>query len=302
MGSLRKSLFGVGLLLLFSCFCACKVSDDAVAAAQQMTATATALTSYYAAIADSLTDTIALNELDATLSKIPFDSAERKPIEETRSEILKRKDLAQSLAKLASAMTRLSGSTAPADVQTAAASLGSELVSVKALPGGSPVPDALGKAGNLLLQLIQQRKEKKAAQAMDQTLVAVVALFEKEKPAYDSIARTHLFQASQVAADLISRKAVDPTSTLTPALKPLGLTALQPDPQLQETLRQLELARLQSTAQDSTQHEIEASAAMLSALQEMSSRVHLLATEKPMPIRGNPFSLKTVESWASSMI
>jgi len=163
-------------------------------------------------------------------------------------------------------MTRLSGSTAPADVQTAATSLGNELVSVKALPGGSPVPDALGEAGNLLLQLIQQRKEKGAAQAMDQTLAAMVALFEKEKPAYDSIARTHLFQASQVAADLISRKAVDPTSMLTPALKPFGLVALQPDPQLQETLRQLELTRLQSTARDSTQHELEASAAMLPAL------------------------------------
>jgi hypothetical protein len=39
---------------------------------------------------------------------------------------------------------------------------------------------------------------------------------------------------------------------------------------------------------------------MLDALREMSSRVHLLATEKPMPIRGDPFSLKLVEDWVQS--
>ena len=39
---------------------------------------------------------------------------------------------------------------------------------------------------------------------------------------------------------------------------------------------------------------------MLDALREMSSRVHLLATEKPMPIREAPFSLKLVEDWVQS--
>ncbi len=70
-------------------------------------------------------------------------------------------------------MAALSTSKAPADVETAATSLGKELIQVKALPGGSAVPDAVGKAGNYLLQIIQQHKEKQAARAMDQTLTAV---------------------------------------------------------------------------------------------------------------------------------
>jgi len=41
---------------------------------------------------------------------------------------------------------------------------------------------------------------------------------------------------------------------------------------------------------------------MLDALREMSSRVHLLATEKPMAIREAPFSLKTVEDWVESWV
>ena len=51
------------------------------------------------------------------------------------------------------------------------------------------------------MQLVQQHDEKKAARAMDETLQAVGDLFEKEKPTYDSIARMHVRQASQVAKD-----------------------------------------------------------------------------------------------------
>jgi hypothetical protein len=39
---------------------------------------------------------------------------------------------------------------------------------------------------------------------------------------------------------------------------------------------------------------------MLDALREMSSRVHLLATEKPMSIREAPFSIKLVEDWVET--
>jgi hypothetical protein len=286
--------------LLFSCLFACKVSDDAIAAAQQMTTTAADLSAYYTSLTESLSNTIALNELDASFSKVPFEDHSRQLIEDTLSEISKRKEAAQALARLAASMSGLSGSTVSSDVATAASALGNELVHVKALPGGSPVPDALGKAGSLLLQFIQQRKEKEAARAMDQTLAALVSLFEKEKATYDSIFRIHIFLATQVAKDLIDRQAVDPSPMLVPALKPFDLTVLPLDAKLRDTLHALELSRLQSSAEDASQRETKASSAMLAALQEMSSRVHLLATEKPMRMRANPFSLKIVESWVAS--
>lgn len=278
------------------------MSDDAVAASQQMTATSASLNSYFSALSDSIADTIALYELDAAITGIPFSQEGRKLPEETRQDIIQRREIARGLGKLASSMSTLSGSNPSKEVETAAKSLGDELIKVKALPGGSPVPDAIGKAGNFLIQVIQQHEEKQAARAMDQTLEAVGDLFEKEKPTYDSIARMHLDEASLLAKDLINADDVDPTPMLTPALKPFELVPLPANGQLRGKLKDLALTRLAASEKEATEKEEDASQAMLSALREMSSRVHLLATEKPMPIRGNPFSLKIVESWAASAI
>ena len=300
--TIRHFLCATGVLLLFSCVFACKVSDDAAAVSQQMTSTSAGLSTYYGAVADSLTDTISLNELNLSLFGVPFDDADRKQIEQARAELLRRKELAQSLSSLSSSMNALTNSKASSDVETAATSLGKEMVSIKALPGGSPIPDALGKAGNFLIEIVAQHEEKKAAQAMDGTLSALGDLFAKEKPVYDSLVRQHIFLAKVVASSLIKLQVVDPTPMLQPALKPFNLTSVTPDENLQNTLRKLAESRLDAAVEDGNQREADASAAMLKALREMSSRVHLLATEKPMPFRGNPFSLKVVESWAASVI
>src|ERR1035437_6245873 len=252
MKRLRRIVRGSTLLILFSSVFACKVSDDAVAASSQMTSTAAGLNSYYSVLADSVTDTIALYELDSVISGIPFSSEDRKLPEDTRAEILKRRDLANSLGKLASSMAILSDSKAPADVETAATSLGNELIQVKALPGGSSVPDAIGKAGNYLLQVIQQHKEKEAARAMDQILAAVGDLFEKEKPTYDSIARTHLLEASQVAKDLTNANGVDPTVMLTPALKPFNLTPDRKEKPTYDSIARTHLLEASQVAKDLT--------------------------------------------------
>lgn len=298
----RKASWAGTILLVAVFFTGCKVSDDAIAASQQMTATAAELNTYYGALADAVTDTISLYELDGAISGIPFTSEERRLPEETRAELLRRKELALNLAALASAMATLTNSKAPADVQTAATALGNELINVKALPGSSPVPDAVGKAGNFLLEIVKEHEEKKAARAMDDTLAAIGNLFEKEKPTYDSIARTHIKQAGQVAKDLTEKRGVDPTPMLSPALKPFDLNPLPPSRELQTALQDLAKARLQSAIEQGAQREEAASDAMLAALREMSHRVHLLAEEKRMPIRGNPFSLEIVQSWAASAI
>lgn len=296
----RKICTAALISVWFGSLTACKVSDDAIAASHQMTSTASTLSHYYTALDLAVTDTVALYELDGAISQVPYGAEDRKLQEAALSELQKRKEMAGTLAKLAFAMTALSKSKAASDVESAATDLGNELIAVKALPGGSPVPDALGKAGNFLLQIVQQHEEKKAALAMNDALRAVGDLFEKEKPAYDSIARTHDREASQVARDLIDSGAVDPTPMLAPALKPFDLTALPPSASLQTSLKALARTRLQTATEAATQREQAASTAMLEALRQMSSRVNQLATEKPMPIRGAPFSLKLVEDWAQS--
>ncbi len=285
---------------LIGSMAACKVSDDAIAASQQMTSTANALHDYYSALDAGLANTISLYELDGAISGIPFGDDDRKLSESTRDELGKRKELANGLASLASAMSTLSNSTAASDVQTSATQLGNELIAVQALPGDSPVPDAVGKAGNFLLQIVKQHKEKEAARAIDETLRAVGDLFEKEKPTYDSIARTHDREASQMAHDLLKSNGVDPTPMLAPALKPFNLTALPASTSMQVSLKALALSRLQHATEEATKKDESASVAMLASLREMSSRVHLVATEKPMSLRGAPFSLKLVEDWAQS--
>jgi Arc/MetJ family transcription regulator len=300
MTGMKKLCSALVLSSLIGSVTACKVSDDAIAASQQMASTAIALNAYYSALDAAVGDTISLYELDGAVSGIPFGDTDRKLPEATRAELRKRKEMADSLAKLASSMSTLSNSKVASDVETSATQLGNELIAVQALPGGSPVPDALGKAGNFLLQIVQQHDEKKAARAMDESLKAVGDLFEKERTTYDSIARTHDREASQIAEGLIKSNAVDASPLLTPALKPFNLTALPPSLDLQAKLKTLALTRLQHAAEGATQKEEAASTAMLACLREMSSRVHLLATEKPMPLRGNPFSLKLVEDWTQS--
>lgn len=55
--------------------------------------------------------------------------------------------MAASLAGLASSMAVLVYTGIPTSVADSATRLGHEMIAMKALPGGSPVPDALGKAG-----------------------------------------------------------------------------------------------------------------------------------------------------------
>ncbi len=293
----RRKAVAAAMLLCGSWLGGCRVSEDAVAASEQMTTTAAALERYYGQLIAAETDSIALLEVDSAVSGIRFNEADRKLPDDTRAELLKRKAMADSLAVLASSLQALTGSTAAANVQSSATALGNALVDAKALPQGSPIPDSLGKAGRLLIQLVQQHEERKAAQAMDGTLAAVAELFGKEKPAYDSIALFHLRQAALVAKDLTTANGVDMTPMLAPALRPFDLTPVPASPQLQGSLRQLALSRLDAKVEAESSREMEASLAMLAALEEMSARVHTLATGHRMAARSEPFSLHTVKEW-----
>ena len=301
----------VVLLLCLICLSSCKTSDDASAAAKQLAATATDLANYYATLSQVTTATITLGGLQNTLlphgDVLPFSDANRALSNTTLAEIQKRSDLAKTLEDVSTAFSNLIGSTAPTDVSNAASKLGSELTTLKALPSpsGSPIsiPSAIDDAGKLIVSLIQQHEERKAAPGLDATANALKELFAKEQEAgaYDSLYHTYLTKAASLAKYSIEKNWVDETSVLGPALQPFGLTGKLNSKSDAAPLQAAAEAEIDETTQTLDAAHQKASAAMLQAITDMGTRMHQLATEDRMPSRGAPVTLTTVENWINTV-
>ncbi len=219
------------LLCAFFLF-ACHTSDDATAAAKQLATTSTDLANYYTAMSQIAAATITLGDLQNTLlprgNVLPFDADTRALVSTTAAELQKRAEVAQALQGLSSAFSSLTGSTAPSDVSDAASKLADELTTVKALPQlkGSPIslPSAIGDVGKLLVSVVQQHEERKAAPAIEKTVNLLSDMFSAEKDAYDSLNETYLTKAQSLAIYCIDQNLVDNTSVLAPVLQPFSLT------------------------------------------------------------------------------
>ena len=286
------------LLLGFALVSACKTSEDATAAASQLSKTAKDLSSYYGAIRTALKNTGDLSELQNVLYGTPLDDQQ---IKEAGEEIEKRARMAKSLEELAEAFSNLTDSKAAEDDADAANKLGQELVSIKALPDGPPIPEARGAAAREAMTLIQEHKEKQAAAVLEQILAGLSDMFAREKPAYESIYKNYVSHAQSIASDMVRKRQVDTSGFLAPALEPFNLT-----PQIEEgpstaALDQYALKQIgnQSAALNAAQQK--ASDAMDEALKEMTKRLHQLATEKTLGVRGAPITLDDVEQWLSKV-
>jgi hypothetical protein len=286
------------LLLGFALVSACKTSEDATAAATQLAKTAKDLSSYYAAIGTALKNTGDLTELQNVLYGTPLNDQQLKDAGE---EIEKRARMAKSLEELADAFSNLTGSKAAEDDADAANRLGQELVAIKALPDGPPIPEALGAAAREAMTLIQEHKEKQAAAVLERILAGLSDMFAKEKPAYESIYKDYVSHAQSIATDMVKKKQVDTSVLLTPALEPFNLTPQLEDGPSAAALDQYALTEIgkQSAALNAAQQK--ASDAMQEALEEMTKRLHQLATEKTLGARGAPITLDDVEQWLSKV-
>lgn len=291
----------LALLLGFTLVSACKTSEDAAAAAAQLTTTAKDLCSYYAAIDTALNNTQELSELQNVLYQTPLDEQYLAQLKDARAEIQKRADAAKALEELADSFSKLTGAKAASDGETAANKLGQELVSIKALPTGPPIPEGLGAAGHEAMTLIEEHKEKQAAAAMEHILSALSDLFTKEKPAYESIYRDYVALAHSISTDMVRRKQLDTSTMLTPALEPFHLSAQVRDEALSDALRGYALQQIDSQSMELNGAQAKASDAMEQALAEMGTRLHQLATEKMLKARGAPLTLGEVEQWISSV-
>src|SRR5947209_4431474 len=121
--ALRRARHSAWFVLLLSAFfiSGCKTSEDAQAASAQLTATAQALSEYYAALDTMLVETDQLYAVKAIL--IPaavYDQAAKDLLAESRTEIAKREQLADALTTVAASFGSLTGSTAAADVPASA--------------------------------------------------------------------------------------------------------------------------------------------------------------------------------------
>lgn len=268
-----------------------------------MAATSQDLASYYSALFQVIDNTTKLEQLQSALLGTPFEPQDIAQLQDTQQEVQKRANLAKTLQSLSSDFSKLTGSTASSDISASANKLGAELVSIKALPAGPPVPDALGKAGKIIILLMQEHDERKMAASLDSTVSAVSKLFTAEKPAYESVYATYFVLAGSLAKELIKRNWVDERGLLIPALQPFGLSppAVSPEQNLSTVLNGYARQRIATRTVSQTAAQQKASEGMDQALQEMSKRMHKLATEKAMPSRGDPVTLPDVENWLSQL-
>lgn len=300
MAAARAGLF-MFLLFCFGLISACKTSKDAVATASQMSTTSRDLASYYSALSQVIDNTSKLEQLQSSLLGTPFEPQDIAQLQDTQQEVQKRANLAKTLQSLSSDFSKLTGSTDSSDVSASANMLGAELVSIKALPTGPPIPDAIGKAGKIIVLLIQEHDERKMAVHLDNTVSAVSKLFTAEKPVYESLYTTYFVLAGSLAQESIKRNWVDESVLLTPALQPFGLspTAVSPKQNYSTVLNGYALQQIATRTVSQTAAQQKASEGMGQALQEMSKRMHKLATDKAMPLRGDPVTLPDVETWLS---
>ncbi len=213
-------------LAAFACvllLSSCKTASDAAAAAKQLTGTAHDLSTYYQDLSKQMDDTIVLNEMQQAVFGVPLGDSDRTELLDIKKEIGKRAAMADSLSKLASAYGDLAGSKASSDAATAASKLGTELTSCKAFPKGSPLPDIMSEAAKLVVEFAETQQLKTGAKAIQQTVSAVDQLFDREKPYYESLAKTRIVLAQSLAKRLVDQDQVDLNAVIQPALKPFNL-------------------------------------------------------------------------------
>jgi hypothetical protein len=270
----------------------CKTSQDAASAATQMSATAKALSDYYAALGVILADTDQLYRVNEQLFLKPYPAQSQQLLKTTQEELARRVTLAADLSTLAGGFAKLSASTAPADVAAAAAKLQTEADTLASFKASAGEQNALKSALQLLVTAIQEHKEREAARAMAAVAGSLSSLFVKEAPTWSSVDQVYDQLASDAASDLVDQNALDP----------FGLTPSAPSTDLNAKLAPLAKQQIATRKAALDNSCAAATAAMTRSLQEMSERIQLVADDKPMSFRLPPVTVAAVEQWATQIL
>ena len=305
--SARSRCSAAILVVAVICLGGCKTSNDATVLATQLSATSKALSGYYAALDKELQATDQLNILGEGLNGTAYDQNAQGQIHDAMAAIEERQAMADTLGQVADAFGKLSDSTAAADAASSAGKLEGAVEGLQLLPGApnSTEKNALTAGVQGVVTLIQQHKERQAAEKMADAANKLAALFASEQNACDSINDQYADLSRSFAQELVRNHQVD-TSTFAPslaasALGPYSLTAQLSDKvkaRLDEEVPN-EIARESAALKASHQ---KASDDMEKSLQELAKSFSTLAADKPLATNGPAATLGAVNQWASTIL
>jgi hypothetical protein len=236
----RTSIRIASLLLLFGLLTACKTSQEALSAANQLANVSQKLSAYYTDLSKQTEDSISLNQIQEAVMELPAAPRAQAELETTRLELAKRAALANSMNNLAIAYAELAGSKSVSDIATAASGFANQCSQIRQLPGGPAVPELVGQAGGLLVEAIRERKLKQSSEAISNAVAAVDKLYHDEMKEYESINQDRAAVAAQIAEHMVTREnVVDASLLLALALKQFDLSATVPPGQTPAKYRNL---------------------------------------------------------------
>ncbi|HZU10212.1 MAG TPA: hypothetical protein VFA02_09945 [Pseudacidobacterium sp.] len=288
-------------IFLLGAAVSCRTSQDAQTAATRLTATAEDLHLYYVSLSKVVEQHEKLERLQNALLGVPLDQQDLDQLKTAHEEIEKRAEIAKSLADLAQAYSELTNSQAAEKVALSAENLGSALSGIKQLPGSSHAPEALKRAGNLLVTLAQKHDQRKMAQAMDPTITGLSEMFSEEKPVYGSIHRTYIGLAQSLALELVRRHQIDARSLLLPALRPFGLPPGESGENLSPGLQAYAQQQIQERGQSEIAAHNAASTYLDEALKEAAKQIHALASGEHLPPAPPQPYKSSVERWTAML-
>ncbi len=266
-----------------------------------MAETAKGLADYYTAVDTLLARTDSVYLLNDALYHKPYTPGNRELLKRNRAEVATRAVLATDLAEVATELSALSGSTAPADVQTAATKLATDSMTLANTTMSTSAQGAFGKAVGILVAAVQEGKEREAARAMDGVAQGLVDLFVKEEPVWRSIEEVYSSVGGTLAGNLADDGTIDNAALLRPALQPFGLEPGLPPAQLRTELIPVAKEQIRAHQASADADFASATAAMELSLKEMERRVHLLGEDRPVPFRDAPLTLADVKRWVAQV-
>ena len=291
------------LLLASSCaLSGCKTSKDATEAASQMAETAKALCDYYTAVKTIFEDTDAIYQLNRDLYSKPYPATTQKELKDNEAEVARRAELASDFSTLAGSFSKLTGSTASADVAASANKLNTEVDTLASIKASSTEQSVLKGAMQALVTAIQEHKEREAAQAMDQAVKGLRDLFDKEEDIWNAREQLYSGIASNLANSLVDAHATDNLPLLKIALDPFGLAPSMLSSDMNAQLATAAKDQIERKKSDMDASFQKATDDMSKSLHTMADRIDTVANDKPMDFHLSPLTVSSVEQWASQFV
>jgi hypothetical protein len=274
----------------------CKTQADAVAAASQMVTTAQTMSAYYTAL-----DHVVAATQDAYQAQYALLSTPPLDLTETRDQIRLRAELATEVGDVASAFQKITASTAATDASAAAGSLNTEVTSLHGLASNDMEAKAVTLGVQAIVTLIQEHKEVEASRQVAPLCHQLTVFFDSESKLYDSLNQAYLLTARTVALKLVETDQVDSSAVFASSLQPFGLAPSISKEDTKKSMRAYLETQIRATYTIKLKESQQATEALSAALKEMDARIDLVAHDKPMSIRSNPFSLQTVNGWIEAI-